>query len=199
MYAALLAGFTLCLSLIVAIGAQNAFILKQGLYRQHVLWVVLVCSFSDIILICFGVFGLSLVTDIIPSVERVARYIGFIFLLCYGAMSFWRAFKQKSALYIQDNQAQSLKKTISICLALTWLNPHVYLDTVLLLGSIATQYPNQHGYFALGACAASIVFFFCLGYGAAFLRPLFAKPKAWQILEVLIGVVMWVIAIKLIV
>lgn len=198
MYAAL-AGFSLGLSLIVAIGAQNAFILKQGLYRQHVFWVALICSLSDIILICIGVFGLSLVIDIIPSVERIARYIGFAFLFCYGCLSFWRAFTHNDALYIQSSQSPSLKKTILICLALTWLNPHVYLDTVLLLGSIANQYPNQHGYFALGACIASFLFFFSLGYGATFLRPLFAKPKAWKILEILIGIVMWIIAIKLIV
>ena len=198
MYASL-AGFTLGLSLIVAIGAQNAFVLKQGLYRQHVFWVALICSLSDIILICLGVFGLSFVIDVIPSVEKVARYIGFVFLFCYGAISFWRAFKEKNALYIQDNQTQSLKKTILVCLALTWLNPHVYLDTVLLLGSIANQYPNQHGYFALGASFASIIFFFSLGYGATFLRPLFAKPQAWKILEILIGIVMWIIAIKLII
>lgn len=197
---AVLAGFTLGLSLIVAIGAQNAFVLKQGLCRQHVFWVALICSLSDMLLICLGVFGLSFVIDFIPSIEKVARYIGFVFLFCYGAMSFWRAYKHNDALHIQGKHSESsLQKTIVICLALTWLNPHVYLDTVLLLGSIANQYPNQQGCFALGASIASILFFFCLGYGAVFLRPLFAKPQAWKVLEVLIGCVMWGIAIKLII
>lgn len=195
----MIAGFSLGLSLIVAIGAQNAFILRQGLYRQHVFWVCLVCAVSDAILISLGVFGLSFVIDFIPSLEWIVRYIGFAFLFCYGAMSFWRALTNNNALKVSEENIRSLKSTIIICLALTWLNPHVYLDTVLLLGSIANQYPDKHGYFAIGAICASFIFFFALGYGARLLKPLFAKPLSWQILDALIGVVMWCIAIRLII
>ncbi|AWM81358.1 amino acid transporter [Gammaproteobacteria bacterium ESL0073] len=196
---AMLAGFSLGLSLIVAIGAQNAFILRQGLYRQHVFWVCLVCAVSDAILISIGVFGLSFVIKFIPSLEWVVRYIGFAFLFCYGAISFWRAFTNHNALKVSEQSGRSLKSTVLICLALTWLNPHVYLDTVLLLGSIANQYSDGHGYFAIGAIGASFVFFFALGYGARLLKPLFTKPMSWRILDGLIGAVMWFIAVKLII
>lgn len=197
MYAAI-AGFSLGLSLIVAIGAQNAFVLRQGLYKQHVFWVCLICALSDAILISVGVFGLSLVIKIIPSIEWLMRYIGCAFLLGYGAISFWKAFTHTEVLQVTEANKQSLKSTILICLALTWLNPHVYLDTVLLLGSIANQYPNQHGYFALGAVTASFCFFFALGYAARLLKPLFAKPISWRVLDFLIGIVMWLIAVKLV-
>lgn len=199
MYAAMIAGFSLGLSLIVAIGAQNAFILRQGLHRQHVFWVCLVCAVSDAILISLGVFGLSFVIQVIPSFEWVMRYVGCAFLFCYGAMSFWRAFTQSDALKVSEEGNRSLRSTLIVCLALTWLNPHVYLDTVLLLGSIANQYVGQQGYFALGAICASFLFFFSLGYGARLLKPLFAKPISWRILDGLIGIVMWFIAIKLII
>lgn len=194
----MIAGFSLGLSLIVAIGAQNAFILRQGLYRQHVFWVCLVCAVSDAILISIGVFGLSFVIDLIPSLEWIVRYIGFAFLFCYGAMSFWRAFTNHDALKVPEQNSRSFNATIAICLALTWLNPHVYLDTVLLLGSVANQYPDEHVFFAIGAICASFIFFFALGYGARLLKPLFAKPSSWQVLDGLIGIVMWFIAIKLI-
>lgn len=193
-----LAGFGLGLSLIVAIGAQNAFVLRQGLYKQHVFWVCLVCALSDAILISVGVFGLSLVIKIIPSIEWIMRYIGCVFLFCYGARSFWQAFKATDSMTVQGIDKQSLKTALAICLALTWLNPHVYLDTVLLLGSIANQYPGAEGYFALGAITSSFCFFFSLGYGARLLAPLFAKPIAWRVLDFLIGIVMWLIAISLI-
>lgn len=194
---AALSGFGLGLSFIVAIGAQNAFVLRQGLYRQHVFWVCLVCALSDAILILIGVFGLSFVIKVIPSIEWVMRYVGSAFLFCYGLKSFWQAFKSNHALQVSGGVKQSLKTVLVICLALTWLNPHVYLDTVLLLGSIASQYPNQQVYFAVGAILASFCFFFSLGYGSAFLRPIFAKPLSWKILDILIGVVMWLIAISL--
>lgn len=198
MYAAI-AGFSLGLSLIVAIGAQNAFVLRQGLYKQHVFWICLICALSDAILITVGVFGLSFVIKIIPSIEWVMRYIGCIFLFCYGAISFWKAFTHNDTLQVKEAQKQPLRTTILICLALTWLNPHVYLDTVLLLGSIANQYPNQHGYFALGAICASFCFFFSLGYGARLLKPWFSKPASWRLLDFLIGIIMWLIAIKLVI
>lgn len=193
-----LAGFSLSLSLIVAIGAQNAFILRQGLQRQHVLWICLICAFSDAILISIGVFGLSLVIKVLPSIEWIMRYIGCLFLFCYGARSFWQSYLGTSVLSTNEDSQQSLKTTILICLALTWLNPHVYLDTVLLMGSIANQYTGKQGYFALGAISASFCFFFALGYGARLLKPLFAKPISWRILDFLIGIVMWLIAFSLI-
>lgn len=193
-----LTGFSLGLSLIVAIGAQNAFVLRQGLYRQHVFWVCLICALSDALLISLGVFGLSLVIKVIPSIEWVMRYVGCVFLLCYGARSFWYSFKALNALSVEGATQQPLKTVIIICLALTWLNPHVYLDTVLLLGSIANQYPGEQEYFALGAISGSFCFFFALGYGARFLRPIFARPIAWKVLDFLIGIVMWLIAIRLI-
>lgn len=193
-----LAGFSLGLSLIVAIGAQNAFVLRQGLYRQHVFWVCLICALSDALLISIGVFGLSLVIKLIPSIEWIMRYIGCVFLFCYGARSFWQSFKTTNVLSIDGVEQQPLKTAIIICLALTWLNPHVYLDTVLLLGSIANQYPGKQGYFALGAICGSFCFFFTLGYGARLLRPIFARPIAWKVLDFLIGIVMWLIAISLI-
>lgn len=195
----MLAGFSLGLSLIVAIGAQNAFILRQGLYRQHVFWVCLVCAISDAILISVGIFGLSFVIKFIPSLEWGMRYVGCAFLLGYGAMSFWRSLTHHDALTASQDNMRSLKSTLAICFALTWFNPHVYLDTVLLLGSIANQYPGKQIFFAMGAICASFTFFFSLGYGARFLKPLFAKPRSWQILDGLIGVVMWFIAIKLII
>lgn len=193
-----IAGFSLSLSLIVAIGAQNAFILRQGLCKQHVFWICLLCALSDVILISVGVFGLSFVIKVIPSIEWIIRYVGCLFLFCYGALSFLRSFTKKDTLQVDGIKQQSLKTALLLCLALTWLNPHVYLDTVFLLGSIASHYPNQQGYFALGAISASFCFFFTLGYGARLLTPLFSKPISWKILDFIIGIVMWVIAIKLV-
>lgn len=193
-----LAGFSLGLSLIVAIGAQNAFILRQGLQRQYVLWVCLICAFSDALLISIGVFGLSLVVKVIPAIEWLMRYIGCVFLFCYGVRSFWQSLRGTSALHVNGANQQSLKTTILICLALTWLNPHVYLDTVLLMGSIANQYPGKQGYFALGAITASFCFFFALGYGARLLKPIFSKSISWRILDFFIAIIMWLIAISLV-
>lgn len=190
-------GYGLGLSLIVAIGAQNAFVLKQGLMRQHVFWVCLICAVSDAILIFLGVYGLSLVVEIIPSLGLVMRYVGAAFLFVYGAKSFWQAYRSNNALLITENGGQSLKMAIITCLMFTWFNPHVYLDTVFLIGTIASNYPADRLYFGLGATFASFSFFFSLGYGAALLRPLFAKPIAWKVLDVGIGFVMWLITIKL--
>ncbi len=190
-----LPGFLLGLSLIVAIGAQNAFVLRQGLLGAHVFPVCLACALSDAMLICVGVFGLSAISEAIPMVVPVLRYAGAAFLFVYGFRAARAAWAGGGALKAQGDAA-GLKRTLAICLALTWLNPHVYLDTVLLVGSIAAQY-ERPGVFAAGAVAASFVFFFSLGYGARFLRPVFASPAAWRVLEGIIALVMWAIAMKL--
>lgn len=187
------AGFSLGLSLILAIGAQNAFVLKQGLRREHVFWVCLVCALSDAILIVLGVAGFSAIIAKWPWLEPVMRYGGVAFLLIYGGRSLWLAFTLKFGLDPATAPRQSLGKTVLICLAFTWLNPHVYLDTVALLGSISTQYENRIG-FATGAVLASFTFFFALGYGARLFGHLLASPGAWRVLDGLIGIVMWSIA-----
>ncbi len=195
-----LTGFSISLSLILAIGAQNAFVLKQGLKQQYVLIVVLICAFSDALLISLGVSGFYLLIQTIPWLDAAARIGGAAFLFVYGALSFNSAFKKSHGLNPADeNTALSLSKVIMICLGFTWLNPHVYLDTLVLIGSISSQYPGQKIEFALGAVSASFIFFFALGYGARLLRPVFNKPVAWKVLEGLIGIVMWSIALSLVV
>ena len=191
------AGFTLSLSLIVAIGAQNAFVLRQGLNKAHVFAVCLACALSDAVLIITGVFGFDLMTDAFPKMETVARYGGAAFLLVYGARSLWSALSASGALRAADTARGSLAAALSTCLTLTWLNPHVYLDTVVLLGSISTQYPDGKIPFAIGASLASLVFFFALGYGAGALTPFFSKPVSWKILDASIAAVMWLIAASL--
>lgn len=194
---AALAGFTLGLSLILAIGAQNAFVLKQGLRREHVFWICLVCALSDAVLILLGVTGLAILLGKAPWLAPLMRYGGAAFLLFYGAKSFHAAWKSSDTLVPMADTAKPLLATLLTCAALTWLNPHVYLDTVLLIGSVSTQFPDAREWFAAGAMTASLVFFFALGYGAALLRPVFARPAAWHVLEVLVGLTMWTIALKL--
>ncbi|WP_416881516.1 LysE/ArgO family amino acid transporter [Marivita sp.] len=190
-----LAGFALGLSLILAIGAQNAFVLRQGLLKSHVFAVCLTCALSDAILIASGVAGFGALTQAIPGLELAMRLLGAAFLIWYGARTFQSAWRGGQAMQA-GRAAGSLRKALLTCLALTWLNPHVYLDTVVLLGAVAAQYEDRLN-FALGAMTASFVFFFSLGYGARLLAPLFAKPRAWQVLDVIIGIVMWAIAAKL--
>ncbi|MFA5704258.1 MAG: LysE/ArgO family amino acid transporter [Advenella sp.] len=196
---ALLAGFLLSFSLIMAIGSQNAFILRQGLKAEHVFWVCLICAISDATLIGIGVAGFSMVLSQSSFWLTTIRYAGAAFLFFYGLMNFISAFKGQSSLNAsQVNTPNSLKKTLLICLAFTWLNPHVYLDTLLLIGSVSTRYPGQGLNFFLGASLASLLFFFSLGYGARLLQPLFKRARAWQILDIGTGVIMWSIAISLI-
>ncbi|MDJ0827211.1 MAG: LysE/ArgO family amino acid transporter [Rhodobacter sp.] len=192
------AGFALGLSLILAIGAQNAFVLRQGLRGAHVFAVCLTCAVSDAILIAAGVAGFAVINEAIPGIAPVMRWGGAAFLIVYGALSFRAALGPAAALEPAQSGTGSLSRALATCLALTWLNPHVYLDTVVLLGSVSTQYDGQQVAFGAGAVAASFAFFFSLGYGARLLRPLFAKPAAWRILEVVVGITMWAIAAKLI-
>lgn len=191
-------GMTIGLGLIVAIGAQNAFVLRQGLRGQHVFWVCLTCAASDAVLIALGVAGFGKIAAWLPWIDPVMRYGGAAFLIWYGAMSLRRALASNAALTASGNGGQTgLTATLLTCLALTWLNPHVYLDTVVLLGTISTQFQGQKDVFAAGAISGSFLFFFALGYGARWLRPVFARPAAWRILEGGIAFVMWAIAARL--
>ena len=191
-------GFSLGFSLILAIGAQNAFVLKQGLKGEHVFMVCLICALSDAILILAGVSGFHLLVSGFPGLVTIARYGGVIFLFVYGLLSFRKAWVSEYALLPSEFASASLVKAALTCLAFTWLNPHVYLDTVVLLGSVSSQFSDDIEYFALGATSASFVFFFSLGYGAVFLRPVFALARSWQLLEIIIGIIMWSIAVKLV-
>lgn len=192
-----IAGFSLGISLILAIGAQNAFVLRQGLKQQHVFLVFIICALSDALLIAAGVSGFATIIQSLPWLEPVARYGGAAFLVVYGAKSLWQALGSNDSLHA-DGQVETSAKTIALtCLALTWLNPHVYLDTVFLLGAISTQYPNEQLEFALGGITASFVFFASLAYGARLLAPVFERPLAWKIFEVMIAVIMWAIALRL--
>ncbi|SHL19281.1 L-lysine exporter family protein LysE/ArgO [Roseovarius marisflavi] len=190
-----IAGFALGLSLILAIGAQNAFVLRQGLRREHVLAVVLICALSDAVLITFGVAGFGALSAAVPGLEQVMRFGGAAFLIWYGARNFLAAWRGGAVLEAGTGTG-SLRRAMLTCLALTWLNPHVYLDTVVLVGSVSSQYDDRPG-FGLGAVGASFVFFFCLGYGARLLAPLFRREKSWRVLDAGIGVVMWAIAARL--
>jgi len=194
---ALLSGFLLSLSLIVAIGAQNAFVLRQGLRGEHVFAVCAVCAVSDAILITAGVAGFGALVIAVPWLAPVMRFGGAAFLLFYGLRSLWSAWRKPGALKPADDVKKTLGATLATCLAFTWLNPHVYLDTVLLLGSVSTRYAGQRVTFAAGAITASLLFFFALGYGARLLRPLFANPRAWRVLDGLIGLTMLGLAAKL--
>ena len=196
MTSAFLPGFALSLTLILAIGAQNAFVLRQGLKQQHVFWVCAVCALSDALLIAVGVAGFGALGAALPWFEPIMRYGGAAFLIWYGAQNAFSAWRGGEALVADEVASSSLRRTILTLLALTWLNPHVYLDTVVLLGSISAQYQDRLA-FGIGAVMASFIFFFGLGYGARLLTPLFAKPRSWQILDMLIALTMWVIAVKL--
>ena len=196
MTSAFLPGFALSLTLILAIGAQNAFVLRQGLKQQHVFWVCATCALSDALLIAAGVAGFGALGVALPWFEPIMRYGGAAFLIWYGAQNALSAWRGGEALTADGGASRSLYHTILTLLALTWLNPHVYLDTVVLLGSISAQYQDRLA-FGIGAVSTSFIFFFGLGYGARLLTPLFAKPRSWQILDMLIALTMWAIAVKL--
>lgn len=198
MTAAFSAGFFLGLSLIAAIGAQNAFVLRQGLLRQYVAAVCFACALSDAVLIMAGVAGFGALVIAAPWIAAVMTLAGCAFLAVYGIRSFFAAFRHKrQGLDPARADKASLKRTLLTCLAFTWLNPHVYLDTVVFLGSVSTGYGDRRFVFAAGAMTASFIFFFALGYGARFLAPLFARPVAWRVLDFLIGCIMLVLALKL--
>ena len=190
------AGFGLGLSLIIAIGAQNAFVLRQGLKRAHVFWVCLVCSLSDALLIAAGVSGFGALAEHVPWFETAMRLGGAAFLLWYGWRNARSAWAGGGGLEAADDAAGDLRAALLTVLALTWLNPHVYLDTVVLVGSISAQYDSRL-LFGIGAGLGSFVWFFGLGYGARLLRPIFSSARAWRILDGVIALTMWAIAASL--
>ncbi|MBV0890973.1 LysE/ArgO family amino acid transporter [Paracoccus sp. Z118] len=192
-----LAGMGTGLSLIVAIGAQNAFVLKQGLRRQHVFAVCLFCALSDAVLIAAGVAGAGAIAARAPWFLSAMRWGGAAFLVWYGLRSFRAAWAGDEALRATGAAEPTLAATLATIAALTWLNPHVYLDTVVLLGAVSSGYEDKAA-FALGGMSGSVLFFFSLGYGARLLAPLFARPAAWRVLDVAVGAVMWTIAAALI-
>lgn len=151
-------GMSVCFSLILAIGAQNAFVLKQGLKQQFVFIVCLICALSDAVLITGGVFGFGKLISQFPLIITIAKYAGALFLIVYGARSFIAAYQSNQSLVAQGEDVGNLKQVIAMCLAFTWLNPHVYLDTVILLGTIASQVTDKLA-FALGAVLSSFIFF----------------------------------------
>ena len=192
-------GLALSAGLIVAIGAQNAFVLRQGLRQSHVFAVALTCALSDAVLITVGVAGFGRMAVALPWLDPVMRYGGAAFLLAYGARSLRSALRGTGALEVSEGAvAEPLGRVLAACLAITWLNPHVYLDTVVLLGSVAAQFPGSKVAFGAGAVTGSFLFFFALAYGARVLRPLFARPAAWRILEGVIAAIMATIAVVLI-
>ncbi|MFD6400098.1 LysE/ArgO family amino acid transporter [Nocardia sp. NPDC060249] len=195
---AALSGLGFGLSLIVAIGAQNAFVLRQGVRGQHVLPVIAVCAVSDIVLIGAGVAGFGTVVESVPAVLTVARYAGAAFLVGYALLAARRALGSSTLIAEAAGASVAVGASVLTCLALTWLNPHVYLDTVVLLGSFASTYATPDRWFlAAGAMLASVVWFVALGYGARRLGPLFARPIAWRVLDSLIAVVMLTLAVGL--
>lgn len=196
---AALAGLGLSLSLIVAIGAQNAYVLRQGLRREHVVPIVAVCAISDATLILAGVAGGGAVLDRWPWLLVVVRVGGAAFLLLYALLSARRALRPAVLSVEVDGERSPLATVLLTTLALTWLNPHVYLDTVVLLGSIAHSYEGDQWWFAAGATLASVLWFCALGFGARLLRPLFARPIAWRVLDASIAVVMATLALLLLV
>jgi len=191
-------GFATGFSLILAIGSQNAFVLRQGLLRQHVFWLCLFLATSDALLIIAGVLGFSAIVKLYPTFPDIMAYAGAAFLFVYGAQKLWTAIKGHYDMQIAGHSA-GLWPTLAMGAAFTWLNPHVYLDTLGLIGAVSTQYDiNSDRYaFGFGAVLASFVFFFALGYGARLLSPIMQSARAWRILDIIIWLVMWALAIKL--
>ncbi|MDE2383943.1 MAG: amino acid transporter [Alphaproteobacteria bacterium] len=197
MLGAVLAGFALGGSLIIAIGAQNAFVIRQGVLNQFVFWICLFCSLSDAVLIWGGTYGLAGVLKAVPALLPVMRYGGAAFLLWYGVKAFLRALHPE-AMGESRNETQSLQSALALCAAFTWLNPHVYLDTVVLVGSIANaRAAGEQAPFALGASLASLVWFFGLGYGAKALRDVLSRPSVWRGIDFAIAAIMFWLALKL--
>ncbi len=196
---AILTGLGAGAALIVAIGAQNAFVLRQGIRSEHVAPIVLVCAVSDIVLIIAGVAGIGAIIEAAPIALEIVRWAGAAFLLGYAVVAARRALRPQP-LKPGDAPSMSVRAAVLTAIALTWLNPHVYLDTVVLLGSIANATGETARWFvALGASVASVLWFSALGFGARLLAPLFARPASWRVLDAGIAVVMLVLAVTLIV
>ena len=200
MFSTILHGFLVSGGLIVAIGAQNAFVLKQGLLKQHIFWICLTCFLCDFFLMSFGVLGFGSIISKSQTATTFLSLFGAVFLFGYGIRAFISAYKGNGGFDINGTPPKiSLKKTITTTLALTLLNPHVYIDTIVLIGSVAGTLNLTDKYlFLIGTLSASFVWFFGLGYGARLLTPLFQKPYTWRILDFLIGIIMWAIAFGLV-
>lgn len=198
MFAATITGFVTAFSLILAIGAQNAYVLRQGLQQSHVFWLCLLCAVSDAILIAVGVIGFGAAVTLYPIFPKIMAYAGATFLIAYGAIRFMAAYRGDYALVL-EGKSNGLWSTLAIGAALTWLNPHVYLDTLGLIGAVSTQYTQlpEKTAFGIGAAVSSFVFFFGLGYGARYLAPTMQSTRAWRVLDFLIGAVMWFLAFGL--
>ena len=194
-----LQGLALSLGLIVAIGAQNAFVLRRGLRREHVASVVFFCAITDALLIAAGVLGMAQALGDRPMVANALALSGAVFLAAYGWNALRRALQQNGLLANEEGDGLSWSSAMAQAAAFTLLNPHVYLDTVLLVGSIGAQQPaDLQVWFVAGASSASLLWFCALGFGARWLAPLFAKPRAWQVLDILIGLTMWALSAMLV-
>lgn len=197
LFAAALAGLGFGLSLIVAIGAQNAYVLRQGLRKEHVFVIVAICALSDALLIAVGVAGLGAIIQQLEWLLLLIEAVGGVFLCTYGVKAALRAWKPEVLNTETGGKAVSLKVAVGTVLALTYLNPHVYLDTVLLLGSVAGTYEANRWWFAAGAMAGSVIWFSTLGFGARLLAPVFTKPSAWRVLDAIIAAVMFTLGMSL--
>ncbi|MEN9698424.1 MAG: hypothetical protein RL448_379 [Actinomycetota bacterium] len=192
-----LTGFFSGLSLIIAIGAQNAYVLRLGLMRTYVGIAVFICALSDAILIIAGTAGMGALVSQNQVLLKVISWVGAAYLLFYGVSAFWRA-RKPNVLLPTEQELPSKKKVVLAVIAFTWLNPHVYLDTVLLLGSIGSQFGGDRWWFALGASIASVLWFTTLGYGSKAAARIMSRPITWRILDIFIGIVMTTIAVSLI-
>ncbi len=196
MNTAFLSGFLLSFSLIFAIGPQNAFVLRQGLLKQHVLPIAFFCTLSDIILILLGVFGLGSIISNLGNFSQYMFVFGGLWLSGYGFLRLKGAYLADSFLEASNEQEPNLKLALINCAVLTWFNPHVYIDTLILIGTVSIRFENTL-YFGLGACIASFIFFFSLAFGARLLSPLMSSKKAWQILDLVIASIMFILAFSM--
>lgn len=197
-FASYIEGLLTTLGLIVAIGPQNAFVLRQAILRNHIAIICLICILIDIILIVIGVNGLGQILTRSNTLLLTAKYGGALFLFYYGGRCFWSAFKTHSMKIDMKSKTISLDKAVTTTLMLSLLNPHVYLDTCILIGSIGAQLPKaEYNSFILGASTASLLWFAVLAIGARMLIPFFQKPTSWKILDCIIGIVMWAISYSL--
>ena len=198
MFSTYLTGLGTGAGLIIAIGAQNAFVLSQGIRKKYIFTVPLICALCDALLISAGVAGMGALIERSPLLIKAASRGGAAFLFFYGIRSFVSAWKNKGGLNKGESGEQNRQQVILMTLAITLLNPHVYLDTVVLLGSMSGTFPGMgRYYFGAGAVTMSFLWFFGLSLGAGRLAPLFRTPRTWQVLDTLIGIIMWVIALKL--
>ena len=194
---AIFSGFLSGAVLIIAIGAQNSYVLRQGIRREHVLPIVAICVLADIFLIAAGIAGVGALIKSVPMLLTAIKYVGTAFLLAYGCFAAKRAFNPEM-ISVNTEVGSSLAVAMATCAAFTFLNPHVYLDTVILLGSLANQQgESERWYFWLGASTSSTIWFFSLGFGARFLSPLFSQPKSWRILDSLIAATMFTLGFML--